>query len=277
MKVCQEIDVDGVTIIINPQNKLEAKLPENVPNQNLEFEEVEPTDYVAEGGHDVFKKTYLPSYGINNKEAKVVKLVRVKGTDYFMFKLEGVQGVEQPPEEPPVDVPPTDTSNAKVYRPEGETPTVTINTTDYTYEMSSSLKLKADDGTYLTGMNSDTTGKVSRVFFGKYPHTGAFIYIDGQYSGSVGQKRYELVSTTEGIKIQDKLGVQTKSVTFNMESPDNYDNVTQHNVTVEVRDDEIVVYGSGRTTSFGNPKDSYPAFFTDLFGYVSSDFKYIEV
>lgn len=277
MKVAQEIDVDGVTIIINPQKKLEAVLPDN---PTLDFEEVELTDYTAQEGGEVLKENYLQSFGIENKEAKVVKLVRVKGTDYFMFKLEGVGASEEPaPDLPPADKPtsPTDTSNAKDYFPEGEVPKVVIDTTNYTYEISGSLKLKAEDGAYLTNMNSDMTGIVRRVLFIKHPRNNAFIFINGEYSGSVGQKQYDLVSTSEGIKIQDELGTQTKSVTFNMDAPDQYGNTTQHNVTVEVRDDEIVVFGSGKTTSFGDPKDSYPAFFADLFGYDSGDFNYVEV
>lgn len=277
MKVCQEIDVDGVTIIINTQKKLEAVLPDN---PTLDFEEVELTDYTTQEGGEVLKETYSQSFGIENKEAKVVKLVRLKGTDYFMFKLEGVGETEEPiPDLPPADKPtsPADTSNAKAYYPEGEVPKVVIDTTAYTYEISGSLKFKTEDGAYLTNMHSDTTGIVSRIMFTKHPHNNAFILIDGEYSGSVGQKQYELVSTSEGIKIQDESGVLTKAVTFNMEAPDQYGNTTQHNVTVEVRDNEVVVFGSGRTTSFGDPKDSYPAFFNDLFGYVSSDFNYVEV
>lgn len=282
MKVAQKIDVDGVTIRINRQNKLEAVIPLDLTLPSNQFEEVELTDYTTQEGGEVLKETYLQSFGIGNKEAKVVKLVRLKGTDYFMFKLDGVGATdtEEPtPDLPPADKPtsPTDTSNAKEHFPEGEAPKVVIDTTAYTYEISGSLKLKTAEGTYLTGMNSDTTGTLSRVRFVNYPQTNTFIFISGEYSGSVGQKQYELVSTSEGIKIQDELGTQTKSVTFNMEAPDNYGNTTQHNVTVEVRDDEIVVFGSGKTTSFGDPKDSYPAFFTDLFGYNSGDFNYVEV
>lgn len=278
-KVIRDVDLDNITIRINKQNKLEAVLPLNVELPTDQFEEIELTDYVAEGGYDVFKETYLQSFGINNKEAKVVKLVRLKGTDYFMFKLEGVQGVEQPPEEPPADEPtsPPDTSNAKVYYPEGEAPKVVIDTKNYVYEISGSLKLKTEDGVYLTGMNSDTTGAVIDIRFSKYPHTGAFIYIDGQFSGPVGQKQYKLVSTTEGIKIQDELGVQTQSVSFDMKATDQYGNETNHSVTVEVTDNEIILYGHGMTVGFGDPKDSYPAFFTDLFGYTAGDFNYVEV
>lgn len=279
MKVAQEIDVDNVTIIINSKNKLEAKLPTNSTNSVVIEEITGINGFYDDWGN---QRDSIVQFGKNGQQYPITKVGRIVGTNWLVFSVEGLNFTDSStpaPDLPPADKPtsPTDTSNAKEYLPEGEIPKVEINKTDYTYEISGSMKLKANDGTYLTGMNSDTTGKVSQILFGKYPHIYKFILLDGQYSGSVGRKQYELVSTKDGIKIQDELGVQTKSVTFNMESPDNYDNVTQHNVTVEVRDDEIVVYGSGRTTSFGDPKDSYPAFFTDLFGYISSDFNYVEV
>lgn len=275
MKVAQEIDVDGVTIIINPQNKLEAKLPDN---STLDFEEVELTNFTAFGGETTAQQiTEQNIFGIDNKPMGLIKLVRLKDTNYFMFKLEDVSEMVKPPSDSPSeDTPPKDTSNAKEYYPESEAPKVVINTTDYTYEISGSLKLKTDNGVYLTGMNSDTTGTVSRVMFTKHPHNNAFISVNGEYSGSVGEKRYDLISTTEGIKFQDELGNQMKAVAFNMEAPDNYDNTTQHNVTVEVQDNEIVVFGSGKTTSLGYNPDSYPAFFESLFGIISSDFNYVE-
>lgn len=74
MKVAQEIDVDNVTIIINPQNKLEAKIPttssevviEEVPN-------VTPNNTVVT---------------LNGTEHRIVKLGKVNGTEWLVFQLD---------------------------------------------------------------------------------------------------------------------------------------------------------------------------------------------
>lgn len=287
MKVAQEIDVDGVTIIINPQNKLEARLPELQPQPfdlNSQLEEVELTDFehhslvdsnVAHTPAIYIQDQY--GFGINGHQANLVKLVRLKGTNYFMFKLEEYSPAKESPEDNSEELP-EEPVIPTIYSFKGEPPTVTINTTDWTYEIKGSLKLvHPESGEHLTGMYSNVLGRVRDFFPGTSPQHNGFLTTDEFYSGELGKKTYSLVATQDGVEIRDELGNQSRIVTFNMEASDSYGNTTQHNVTVEVQDDEIVVFGSGKTTSFGDPKDSYPAFFTDLFGYASSDFNYVEV
>lgn len=75
MKVAQEIDVDNVTIIINPQNKLEAKIPTSTPSEVVieEVPNVTPANKVVT---------------LNGTDRKIVKLGKVNGTEWLVFQLE---------------------------------------------------------------------------------------------------------------------------------------------------------------------------------------------
>lgn len=69
--------------------------PEQLKNQ---LEEVEITDFIAEDGAEVSAEAMkMPfGFGINNKPTQLVNLVRIKGTDYYMFQLEENTPVENP-------------------------------------------------------------------------------------------------------------------------------------------------------------------------------------
>lgn len=74
MKVAQEIDVDNVTIIINPQNKLEAKIPTSTPSEVVieEVPNVTPANAVVT---------------LNGTERRITKLGKVSGTEWLVFQL----------------------------------------------------------------------------------------------------------------------------------------------------------------------------------------------
>ncbi len=75
MKVAQEIDVDNVTIIINPQNKLEAKIPTSTQSEVVieEVPNVTPSNAVAI---------------LNGIARRIIKLGKVNGTEWMVFQLE---------------------------------------------------------------------------------------------------------------------------------------------------------------------------------------------
>lgn len=74
MKVAQEIDVDNVTIIINPQNKLEAKIP--TTSNEVAIEEVP---------NETSVNAVVTLDGVHRR---IVKLGKVNGTDWLVFQLE---------------------------------------------------------------------------------------------------------------------------------------------------------------------------------------------
>lgn len=87
MKVCQEIDVDGITITINADKKLEAKVPANAGS--VEIEEV--TNVVGFGdstGSEVASPFYLVKD--DNQPYPVTKIGRLKGTDWLVFQVDGL-------------------------------------------------------------------------------------------------------------------------------------------------------------------------------------------
>lgn len=88
MKVCQEIDVDNVTIIINPQNKLEAKIPES--SGSVEIEEIDANlQFTSDQGLVVHKND-------TNTNHQLTKLGRVKGTDWLVIRANDVFGDVKP-------------------------------------------------------------------------------------------------------------------------------------------------------------------------------------
>ena len=88
MKVCQEIDVDNVTIIINSENKLEAKIPE--PSGFTEIEEIDANLwFTSDQGLVVHKND-------TNTNHQLTKLGRVKGTDWLVIRANDVFGDVKP-------------------------------------------------------------------------------------------------------------------------------------------------------------------------------------
>lgn len=89
MKVVQEIDVDNVTIIINPQNKLEAKIPTSTPSEVVieEVPNVTPANAVVT---------------LNGTDRKIVKLGKVSGTEWLVFQLDSP--VDSPAQPAPSDI-----------------------------------------------------------------------------------------------------------------------------------------------------------------------------
>lgn len=93
-KVVTDQDVDNVTIIINPQNKLEAKIP--TTSNEVVIEEV---PNVSQSNSVVT---------LNGTERRITKLGKVNGTEWLVFQLdaplvtnEPVTPVQSEPEQPP--------------------------------------------------------------------------------------------------------------------------------------------------------------------------------
>lgn len=88
MKVCQEIDVDNVTIVINPQNKLEAIIPKS--SGSVEIEEINAyLQFTFDQGLVVYRKD-------TNTNHPLTKLGRVKGTDWLVVRAKDVFGDVEP-------------------------------------------------------------------------------------------------------------------------------------------------------------------------------------
>lgn len=92
MKVCQEIDVDNVTIVINPQNKLEAKFPEL--DTGIEVEEIKLDEMGT-----------LPIVAINEQQYTIGKIGVIKGTPWMVFQLAGYAHEPTVDPDPIVDEP----------------------------------------------------------------------------------------------------------------------------------------------------------------------------
>ena len=87
-KVVTEHDVDNVTIIINPQNKLEAKIPE--PSGFTEIEEIDANlQFTSDQGLVVHNND-------TNTNHQLTKLGRVKGTDWLVIRANDVFGDVKP-------------------------------------------------------------------------------------------------------------------------------------------------------------------------------------
>ena len=87
-KVVTEHDVDNVTIIINPQNKLEAKIPES--SGSVEIEEMNAyLAFTFDQGIVVYREDTKTNHPIT-------QLGRVKGTDWLVVRAENVFGDVEP-------------------------------------------------------------------------------------------------------------------------------------------------------------------------------------
>lgn len=88
MKVCQEIDVDNVTIVINPQNKLEAIIPKS--SGSVEIEEINASlAFTFDQGLVVYRND-------TNTNHPLTKLGRIKGTDWLVVRAKDVFGDVEP-------------------------------------------------------------------------------------------------------------------------------------------------------------------------------------
>lgn len=95
MKVAQEIDVDNVTIIINPQNKLQAV------GSSLEFEEIALKK--DEMNPTLFSPFELEgSHRYHERKINLTKLFKLKGTDFYLFGGELEEIVKPLPPDPTV-------------------------------------------------------------------------------------------------------------------------------------------------------------------------------
>lgn len=95
MKVAQEIDVDNVTIIINPQNKLQAV------GSSLEFEEIAVKK--DEMNPTLFSPFELEgSHRYHERKINLTKLFKLKGTDFYLFGGELEEIVRPQPPEPTI-------------------------------------------------------------------------------------------------------------------------------------------------------------------------------
>lgn len=93
MKVAQEIDVDNVTIIINPQNKLQAV------GSSLEFEEIALKK--DEMNPALFSPFELEgSHRYHERKINLTKLFKLKGTDFYLFGGELEEIVRPLPPDP---------------------------------------------------------------------------------------------------------------------------------------------------------------------------------
>ena len=87
-KVVTEHDVDNVTIIINSENKLEAKIPES--SGSVEIEEIDANLwFTSDQGLVVHKND-------TNTNHQLTKLGRVKGTDWLVIRANDVFGDVKP-------------------------------------------------------------------------------------------------------------------------------------------------------------------------------------
>lgn len=97
MKVCQEIDVDNVTIIINPQNKLEAKIPTNTASEVVIEEVTGITNYNDGWGNYLDQPFSITKDG---QQYPITKVGRIKGTNWLVLQADGLIPTETEPVTP---------------------------------------------------------------------------------------------------------------------------------------------------------------------------------
>lgn len=127
MKVAQEIDVDNVTIIINPQNKLQAV------GSSLEFEEIR-LEYDDNSPISAIGGSYEleGSHRYHERRINLTKLFKLKGTDFYLFGGELEEIVRPLPPDPIVRV--RNSSTGTWYSMEGDGSRL-INFTNYSDEL----------------------------------------------------------------------------------------------------------------------------------------------
>lgn len=89
MKVVQEINVDNVTIVINDENKLEAKIPTSTSTA-VEIEEVTGITNFYDGAGSNVDTPFM--FDKDGQRYAITKVGRVKNTDWLVFKAEVSSG-----------------------------------------------------------------------------------------------------------------------------------------------------------------------------------------
>lgn len=89
-KVVTDQDVDGVTIVINPQtNKLEAHVPP-ATSSSVEIEEVTGITNYNDGGGNLVNQPFSITRG--GATYPITKVGRIKGTDWLVLQADGLLG-----------------------------------------------------------------------------------------------------------------------------------------------------------------------------------------
>ena len=103
-KVVTDKDVDGVTIIINGDNKLACATPSGSGSTAIEIEELSYKEFLD--SNEIIRP-FMSKLWVDNKEYPINKVGRIKGTNWLVFQAEGLlQTKTTPPvtepEQPPV-------------------------------------------------------------------------------------------------------------------------------------------------------------------------------
>lgn len=135
-KVVTDKDVDGVTIIINTDNKLACATPSGSGSTAVEIEELSYREFLDSG--DIIRP-FMSKLWVDNKAYPINKVGRIKGTNWLVFQAEGLLQTQPTPpvtepEQPPVTTQP-DTLTTKTGCPH------TITDTGSGYEMDGALTI----------------------------------------------------------------------------------------------------------------------------------------
>ena len=84
MRVAQNIDVDGVTIIINPDNKLACATPANGGSTTVEIEEVTGITNYHDGWGNYINQPFSIAKG--GQRYPITKIGRIKGTNWLVLQ-----------------------------------------------------------------------------------------------------------------------------------------------------------------------------------------------
>lgn len=88
-KVVTDKDVDGVTIIINTENKLACATPASGGSTTVEIEELSYREFI---GSDDTIRPFMSKLWVDNKEYPINKVGRIKGTNWLVFQADGLLG-----------------------------------------------------------------------------------------------------------------------------------------------------------------------------------------
>lgn len=186
MKVAQEIDVDNVTIIINPQNKLEAKIPTSTPSEVVIEEVTGITNFSDSMGN------YADAPFSINKDGQqypITKVGRIVGTNWLVFQTATPLVVDTPvtPVKPEPEQPPNSSINTYLRY---DCSAGAVTTTGTSYELSYPIAVQVT--------TSDTGGKTPQtvkfdVMLGSQTRTYSYPYSSGNtyYWNDIDNFNYE--------------------------------------------------------------------------------------
>lgn len=184
MKVCQEIDVDNVTIIINPQNKLEAIIPDTTSSEVVIEEVTGITNFSGSMGNYADAPFSINKGG---QQYPITKVGRIVGTNWLVFQTDAPLVADEPvtPVQPKPEQPPNSSINTDLnYRCSAVTATGT------SYELSYPIPVQV--------ITSDTGGKTPQtvkfdVMLGSQIRTYSYPYSSGNtyYWDSIDDFSYE--------------------------------------------------------------------------------------